>query len=76
MRAWFDGTADPLDNSVDLGPGNNFAEWMPGPAPSPEQLLICCEEQDQAEGCACGAHLEEHYRRISQLNAITGETPQ
>lgn len=66
---WHAGTADPLDQAVDVGQGNNFADWFPGSGLSPEAVLEACEEADEAEGCVRGTHLDEfHKRRDSKLS--------
>lgn len=62
-RAWYEGSSDPVNQAVDVGTDNNFADWFPGGEPSPEALLQRCEEQDEAEGCIRGTHLDE-YRRL------------
>lgn len=67
--AFYEGTSDPLDQAVDIGPDNNFADWFASQAPSPEQLLIACEEADEAEGCVCGTHLDEQCRRTFPLTS-------
>lgn len=61
--AWYEGTSNPLDQAVDVGVANNFADWFPGGEPSPEAILQRCEELDEADGCVSGTHLDE-YRRL------------
>ena len=42
---WYEKSSDPLDNAVDIGEGNTFADFFPSPELDPLQILILCEDQ-------------------------------
>jgi hypothetical protein len=75
-RPWYEGTSDPLDTSAQLVEEYGLkpnARSLAVPIASqvttsiellnldPLDVLLQCEEADEAEGCACGEHLAEFY---------------
>lgn len=72
-RAWYEGSSDPLDNTVDVGRENQYepdqvadprepvrkaiANLAEFSAYNPEQIMIECEEQDKLLGTPKGTSL-------------------
>lgn len=85
-RRWYDGTSDPLDqqkirhgehvkNRTD--PRRPLCEQVTQAietveeSEDPVDILIKCEDADEASGCSCGAHLEEYYDRFNPIITTT-----
>lgn len=81
---WYEGTQDPLDMVVDLGPNNEYEpDQAPDPlnplrraiagavefsAQDPEQIMIECETQDEMLNLPKGSTLKLFLESIKQTH--------
>jgi len=89
-RRWYEGTPDPLDQpkkqhgdwvQQQLDPRKpvqeqtvQSVETLPESS-DPLDVLIHCEECDEAEGCECGTHLQEYYSHYQLTITMKGNKP-
>lgn len=83
-RRWYDGSSDPLDNAVDVGPSNQYEpDQEPDPlqplrkvvaqhaefaCQDPEQIMIECETQDELLNLPKGSTLQLFIESISSTH--------